>query len=332
MTSAHHSDLLKIFGYGLGWGCGAVTFGLGVGAVGQSLGFSLILGTCAVLGSIIPLLVLNPDKVWSDEGKHDWVGLAVMCLGLTYIGIAGACKERDQHQATAPPAPADKSIPELDEALLDKPTPEPEPASGSSSTTSFLQGLLICLFSGATCAMANLAFAFGGAIKTSTLAHGASKGNQVNALWVVVMIPVGLVNLLWYGYTVHTEGSWHKFTADDAKTIGVNIAASALMGLLWFGGTVLSGVGEIFIGDLGAVIGWPVYTTVMVLTSNTVGIVQGEWRGASEAAKRWMGGGILIMVCAIVTIGVSDVFMVLWLGVASFVAGGIAMVLGLCLS
>ena len=180
--------------------------------------------------------------------------------------------------------------------------------------------------------MANLAFAFGGAIKTSTLAHGASKGNQVNALWVVVMIPVGLVNLLWYGYTVHTEGSWHKFTADDAKTIGVNIAASALMGLLWFGGTVLSGVGEIFIGDLGAVIGWPVYTTVMVLTSNTVGIVQGEWRGASEAAKRWMGGGILIMVCAIVTIGVSDVFMVLWLGVASFVAGGIAMVLGLCLS
>merc|ERR1711907_500072 len=28
LTSAHHSDLLKIFGYGLGWGCGAVTFGL----------------------------------------------------------------------------------------------------------------------------------------------------------------------------------------------------------------------------------------------------------------------------------------------------------------
>ena len=98
------------------------------------------------------------------------------------------------------------------------------------------------------------------------------------------------------------------------------------MGLLWFGGTVLQGVGEVGIGDLGAVIGFPIYTTTMVLTSNLAGIWQGEWSRTGSRAKAYMTAGLVVMLVAIFTIGMSTTFALLWVGIATALMGMIALV------
>ena len=79
---------------------------------------------------------------------------------------------------------------------------------------------------------------------------------------------------------------------------------------------------------MGAVIGWPVYTTCMVLTSNLVGIIQGEWSSASRVARQWMGGGICIMVVAIFTIGMTDKQALVWVGLVTLGGGAVLMGLG----
>ena len=44
--------LAIVFAFGAAWGVGAITFGLGVEAVGLALGFAVILGVAASAGAI----------------------------------------------------------------------------------------------------------------------------------------------------------------------------------------------------------------------------------------------------------------------------------------
>src|SRR6266550_1872522 len=50
------STLLYTYIFGLLWGIGGLTYGLGVRYLGVSLGSSIILGLCMVFGSLIPAI------------------------------------------------------------------------------------------------------------------------------------------------------------------------------------------------------------------------------------------------------------------------------------
>src|SRR5437868_15375825 len=52
-------SLITVMLFGLGWGLGAVTFGLGVDAVGLALGFAIILGVAGSTGALLPLWPLS---------------------------------------------------------------------------------------------------------------------------------------------------------------------------------------------------------------------------------------------------------------------------------
>ena len=86
------------FLFGLLWGIGGLTYGLGVRYLGVSLGSSIILGLCMVFGALIPAIYyqINPS-----EGKdtismlltRNWglivmLGLAVCILGIVISGMA----------------------------------------------------------------------------------------------------------------------------------------------------------------------------------------------------------------------------------------------------
>jgi L-rhamnose-proton symport protein (RhaT). len=51
------STLFITFFFGLLWGIGGLTYGLGVRYLGVSLGSSIILGLCMVFGALIPHLL-----------------------------------------------------------------------------------------------------------------------------------------------------------------------------------------------------------------------------------------------------------------------------------
>ena len=55
-------DLAILALFGLGWGVGAVLFGLGMERLGMALGYPIIMGLIASLGALIPLpAVLSAD-------------------------------------------------------------------------------------------------------------------------------------------------------------------------------------------------------------------------------------------------------------------------------
>src|ERR1700730_604838 len=49
------ADVAQLALFGLGWGLGAVLFGLGMARLGLSLGYPIIMGLIAALGALVPL-------------------------------------------------------------------------------------------------------------------------------------------------------------------------------------------------------------------------------------------------------------------------------------
>jgi L-rhamnose-H+ transport protein len=104
--------LLLTYFFGLLWGIGGLTYGLGVRYLGVSLGSTIILGLCAVFGSIIPSVYYN---IYPKEGKDTFsmllhshwgqmvlLGIVICTIGIIICGRAGTIKERDLAKTSKP--------------------------------------------------------------------------------------------------------------------------------------------------------------------------------------------------------------------------------------
>src|ERR1044072_756261 len=91
--------------FGLLWGIGGLTYGLGVRYLGVALGSSIILGLCSVFGSLIPSIYYNfhpqqgkdsfTDLISNRWGQVVLLGIVVCTIGIAICGKAGAMKEKD---------------------------------------------------------------------------------------------------------------------------------------------------------------------------------------------------------------------------------------------
>src|SRR5208283_3845532 len=79
---------------GFAWGFGAVLFGQSVSAIGISLANTLVLAISSALGSLLPIVLLKPQKLFSVTGKMIVAGVAIELVGIVLCGAAG--RQRDQ--------------------------------------------------------------------------------------------------------------------------------------------------------------------------------------------------------------------------------------------
>src|SRR5678809_1017946 len=75
-------DLVVLGLFGMGWGVGAVLFGLGMERLGMALGYPIIMGLIASLGALIPLLVLFPQTLLTTTHLALPPGTALVIFGI----------------------------------------------------------------------------------------------------------------------------------------------------------------------------------------------------------------------------------------------------------
>ncbi len=149
--------IIKIMFFGFGWGVGSTFFGLGVARVGMALGYAIILGIVASLGSLIPLIILHPDRLLTRPGYALMAGTALVFLGLTCLAIAGRRREK-----------------------------EAQDPSLQSAKSGFAFGMVICVLSGIFSAMLNFSFVFGKEMVDRTLTEvGAAM--SANPIWALAL-------------------------------------------------------------------------------------------------------------------------------------------------
>jgi L-rhamnose-H+ transport protein len=265
------STLIKVLVFGVLWGVGATLFGLAISRVGMALGFALILGITSSFGSLIPMAILQPDQLLAKRGLALIAGSAVMLLGLVFLALAGRAREHDL-------------------------------GMGKSVRSGFAFGLVLCIFSGIFSSMMNFSFVFGDELRLRALHSGASSAMAANPIWALTVTGGFVPNLLYCVYLLNKNRTWSVFREGKTPTCWL---LGILMGLLWFGGTVLYGVGAASLGALGGIVGWPIFMTIDIIAALFWGAVSGEWQGARRRALvyNWAGVGILLVAIVIISAG-----------------------------
>ena len=291
------STLFITFFFGLLWGIGGLTYGLGVRYLGVSLGSSIILGLCMVFGALIPSIYYDFSPVegkdtFSAMASSDWglivlAGLVVCVLGIIICGKAGMMKEKQLKAAGADP-------------------------HGMEVRTEykFALGMFVSIISGVLSACFN----FG-------LEAGQAMGVVANENWKAVHPGEGeflfrnnviYVVLLWGGLT--TNFIWCMILNARNKTFGdytnkktplfSNYMFAALAGTTWFLQFFFYGMGESKLGNGPS--SWILHMAFIILVANMWGIILKEWKGVSKKTARTIAVGILTIILAVIIVGIGN--------------------------
>ncbi|MBY0479921.1 MAG: L-rhamnose/proton symporter RhaT [Chitinophagaceae bacterium] len=281
--------------FGVLWGIGGLTYGLGVRYLGVSLGSSIILGLCMVFGAIIPSIYYN---FFPQEGKDSFstianshwgltvlTGLLVCIVGIIISGKAGVMKEKELNAAKT----SDPHGMEL------------------KTEYKFALGMFVSIVSGVLSACFNFGLEAGKPM--ADLANGVWKvanPNQGNFLYQNNVI---YVVLLWGGLT--TNFIWCMILNARNKTFGdytnkqtpllSNYIFSALAGTTWFLQFFFYGMGESKLGNGPS--SWILHMAFIILTANLWGLVLKEWKGVNKKTATTIIIGILIIVVSVLIVG-----------------------------
>lgn len=255
----------RVLWLGFGWGVGSVLFGLGVDRMGLAVGYGLILGLIAPIGTFLPLLVLSPERLQTQEGRALMLGTAIVIGGIVLCAMAGRIRERN---------------------------------SGVPPKSAFGLGLLICVLAGIFSPFLNFAFVFGDALTQTAARLGATPGNAPVPVWALTLTGGTVTNAGYAIWLLNRNRSWAAFSSGPS----MHWFWASLMGLLCYGSFLVYGYGATGLGRLGGIVGWPLFMSAALITSNLLGALSGEWKGAPRKAWNLSLAGIGVLIVAIVVI------------------------------
>lgn len=253
---------------GAAWGVAQVLFGLALDRIGIALTFSIVLGLSAAMGSLIPLLRLHSDRLFTRAGVLSLSGIGLVLLGVAASAVAGKMRDRARNSAR-------------------------------SKSEHFGAGLAMAVASGICASMMNVGFAYGAPLAAAAQSCGANPLWLTDAIWVPLMAGGALPNIAYCLYLLTKRRTAANFTGG---AFGRNLSLAFVMAILWFGSSVLYGIATAFLGELGPVIGWPLFMSLIVIVASILGIWTGEWREAGKRSLRIQGLAVLILIVAVVVL------------------------------
>jgi L-rhamnose-H+ transport protein len=260
------------FLFGVGWGVAQILFGLSIARLGLALGYAIIIGFSAVLGTFVPLFFKNRDILGTSKGNLILTGMVVMVAGIIVAGWAGRQRERRSSE-----------------------TPNPD------STNGYASALTLAIICGLTAPMLNYSFAFGQDIAQEAVRRGSSLANASYAILPVSLAGGFLPNLFYSLYLLGQKKSWSFFSP-----VKPDLYFGSLMGLLWTGAFALYGMSAAYIGTLGTSVGWALYNIFMIMTANVSGMVTGEWKNASSGTLALLSSGLVLLTFATILIALGN--------------------------
>jgi len=194
------SAVLSTILFGMAWGAGALTFGLGVDAVGLALGFAVILGVAATAGAVIPLMTQGAD---ARQTLLTGIALAIMLAGVSVCSFAGRWKE-----------------------------------TVATGGRPYGRGIALCVASGLLSACGNLGFAFGGEVSARAQSLGADAQLAGNALWTLLTLPLFLLNAGYAVYLLSKNKSALNYRAPGSCRmlfLGIVMGVAWMAGISIYG-------------------------------------------------------------------------------------------------
>jgi L-rhamnose-H+ transport protein len=271
-------EILLLVGFGVGFGLAQIFFGLGIAALGIALNFAIAIGLSTALGSLVPLVKLRAEMVFTTKGMVIILGVILMLVGIVFCAVAGRHKEKAMQSSAQ------------------------EPAEGATKRMSFKAGLIICILAGVGSPLINFGLAFGKSLVDRAAQFGVPPMSRTNVIWAPLVTASLVPYLIYCAYLWKKNKSAHVFFHPGTA---INWLLGAMMGVLWFGSTLIYGAATAQLAGLGPILGWPLFMSSIIITSNVWGFVTGEWKTAGQKALTTMLVGILFLILGFITLAVS---------------------------
>jgi len=264
-----HHELLTLACFGIAWGVGAVLFGLAMDMLGLALGYPLIMGLNASVGTLVPLLWTYGTAMFSGRRLFIGVGTVIAIAGISICSIAAARRESGKHQIDSR-------------------------AAGRT-----FSGLAVAIASGLLSSLPNIGLYYGTASVESARRLGASSTLAGNAVWFIFFTFGGAVNVLYCWWLMIRHKNTHALFAPARVA---NWLPALAMGGMWIGSFYLYGIGTAELGQDGSTIGWPIFVTLSIGVGVFGGLSRGEWKGANPKARTLLWLGLFLIVAAVLLI------------------------------
>ena len=258
---------------GAGWGVAQIFFGLAIDSIGIALALSIALGISAAAGCLIPLIRLHPATLFTAAGERILVGVGLVILGVAICAVAGRRRE----------------------LMLDIP--------GGSRHSSMTRGLSLSFLSGMGASFLNFGLAFGGRLLASAERLGAKSFWAPNVVWLPLMLAGAIPNLVYCLYLLKRNGTMACYT--KSGTIGHWFLAFT-MAFLWVGSTLLYGVSVERLGGWGPILGWPLFTSLVVIIASAIGVATGEWKNTGRQPLRMQLVGVATLVMSVFVLATAN--------------------------
>ncbi|HMJ68234.1 MAG TPA: L-rhamnose/proton symporter RhaT [Cyclobacteriaceae bacterium] len=283
ISSAAPETLQYTVLFGLLWGIGGLTYGLGVRYLGMSLGNSVILGFCSAFGALVPSIYYNivptPGKTsFSELISTTWglivlAGVGICLLGIYICGMAGMMKE--------------KELPD-------------EVKKQSVSEFNLVKGLFVAVASGILSSCFNFGIEAGKPMAEVAVASGLNPLYQNNVTYVVLLWGGLTTNFIWCMILNSRNKTFSNYT--DTKTpLGNNYFYSAMAGTIWFLQFFFYGMGESKLGNGAS--SWILHMAFIILIANGWGIVLKEWSAVSKKTRNTFIVGIVAIILSVLVVG-----------------------------
>lgn len=269
--------------FGLLWGVGGLTYGLGVRYLGMSLGNSVVLGFCSAFGALVPSIYYNfypaegktsfYDLISTGWGRIVLLGVFLCLLGIYISGKAGMMKENEMSESDKQQSVAEFSL---------------------------VKGLFVAVFSGIMSACFNFGIEVGKPMAESAVAMGMNPLFQNNVTYVVLLWGGLSTNLIWCIILNIRNRSFGDYLKKDTPLIK-NYFFSALAGTTWFMQFFFYGMGESKLGNGAS--SWILHMAFIILIANGWGIYLKEWVGVSKKTRATIITGISVIILSVLVVG-----------------------------
>ncbi len=281
--------------FGLLWGVGSLTFGLAVRYLGMSLGYALVMGNCAVFGTLVPPIFHGQiiQLLSQRSGIVTLSGVGVCVLGIVLAGAAGISKEKELSA---------------------------EQKEASVREFNLKLGLAVAIFAGVMSACFAFGLDAGDPIKALTVAYGTRNLWQGLPVLVVVLGGGFTTNFVWclalnfrnrsfgeYGRVSSTDADAEKVSdtrdiAGKRPSLAGNYIYSGLAGAIWYMQFFFYTMGESQMGRY-KFSSWTLLNASIIIFSTLWGIAMKEWRGVSARTKALVFMTLLTLVGSTVIVG-----------------------------
>jgi L-rhamnose-H+ transport protein len=268
--------------FGVMWGFGGLMCGLSLRFAGLSLGQSISLGVCAIVGTLVPAII--DEKVdallYTKPGNVVLLGFFVCVCGIACCGYAGFRKENQLTDAQKKEAVKDFSM---------------------------MKGLILAILGGIMSASMALALKKGAPIAEASLAAGTQKVFMNNPIFISALAGGFTTNFFSTMILSVKNKSFGDYVLKPRSTLCFNYFLAIISGMMWYGQYFFYGMGTTKMGKFDFA-SWSIHMATIIIFSNLWGLWLKEWKLVDSRTRQFLWLGIVALIVSVVMIGVGNYY------------------------